>query len=958
MKKIWLALLACMTFICVALATTSCSFGEQQKTAFNECYLEEIVLGEPIMLDEYVNPELTDDYTLILTCDETQQERDLKKLGQWTTDYPGVYTLTYTVNSGEYKGTISTKINVIIPEATWQYSRPILAFRAGDTMEFSYLKRMLNLMVKSYYPYEFFVKTVMFDGERTDVSDSNNYTFPQEGEYTFTFAVKTEDGQELTADQTISVRPQQVLAEGAEEWMKENNITAYDYTYIAPDGTVSLDAGYYNTIIKDNVPYIAFNGENGEGYGDNTYMMVDFTGKNLPQVAFFCDEVTSSYTDGKNGILVTNGITNNAGTDYFRDALNMSRLTIFGPYKVNFPEFDNRGRLLADGSVADPIPMAYHALSATDSYRYIVGIEDANSASVTIRILLINLTTYERVFDYKNTLTSSSGNGALKDLDLTDYYKGSIVLYGRYGLRSQFDKVYMPITDIDDIYELDEAAPFKSSYKKQYNLNAKANVSDYIDIPESEYEFKVFAPNGEEVAVAADGTFAYTMSGKYRLYFDPKQENVRPSSISVRVMYDLENEVPADYYEKEGVFISFEDTGVKTNDNKKFVNEGSYSVFNYSMNGKYETISVYVSKSFMDFVYLASEVRGISFEVYSNIAVTYKLKPVSAKTPVAQDYTGEIAAETWTTITLSRELMMRNYDIYKSASFSIAVEFVPTEGEKFHKQEGIYLDNVQLLLSDPQISNGAEKWMEENNVIIHGVDSFDKNLQVEMQAGSYSKEWYNLENDDLAYIGYQGNYGANSYVVADFTGKNVPQMAFFVENITASLTDGEQGVYVHTGMIKKTGALVSDTDGGRITFFGPNKMVYCRPDADGRVGLQYGAKAWDPTGAIKDSTGTPSPLSIRGLEDGVHYRYVAGIKSAAAGKIVLELLLINLDTKTEVVHYEVNISGNWITDEYLSHANIVMYGRFNEAITLDKVYAVYENIGTVYAIDKVAEAIG
>ena len=563
MKKIWLAILASLTFSSLAIGATSCdmlggsSVEDSTKLMFNEGYLEEIVLGEPIMLDEYVDPLLTDDYTATLICDETGEERDLKTMGQWTTDRPGTYTIIYTVNSGEYAGTISTQVNVVVPNVSWQYSNPTLVYRAGDTMFFNALKRSLNLVVKSYYDYEFFLKSVSYNAQKEYLTGMNSYTFPEEGTYTFTFGVKTEDGQTMTADQKITVRPQQVLAPGAEEWMEENNITTYDYTYVSPDGQVSLDAGYYNTIVKDNVPYIAFNGEEGVGYDAGTYVMADFTGKNLPQVAFFCDEVTPSYTDGKKGILVTNGITNNNGTDYYGTKLNMSRLTIWGPNKVSFPEFDNRARMLATGSEAEPFPISYHALSETDQYRYIVGIEDAASNYVVIRMLLINLTTMERVCDYSQRLTNSSGIGAL-DLP-ADYFQGSIVLYGRYGQKTKLDKVYLPIQGIGSIYDLDQAASFKDSFTKQYDLNAMANVADYINIPEGDYEFTVMDPDGLQVEIDANGNFTYTKSGTYRIFFDPMQENVRASAVSVRVMYDLENPLAEDFLEIEGAIAGFDD---------------------------------------------------------------------------------------------------------------------------------------------------------------------------------------------------------------------------------------------------------------------------------------------------------------------------------------------------------------------------------------------------------------
>ena len=952
MKKIWLTLLACLTFLCLAMGAASCdAFGgskvEGPKLEFNEMYLQEITLGDPIMLDEYIDPLFTDDYTAILTCDETGEERDLKMMGQWTTDRPGTYTLTYTVNSGELAGTISTKIQVVVQKVTWQYSRPTLVYRAGDTMYFASFKRNLNLLVKSYYNYEFFVKSVSYNEQKELLSGMNSYTFPEEGTYTFTFGIKTEDGQELLGEQKVSVRAQQVLAEGAEEWMEENNITAHDYTYISPNGQVKLDGGYFNnSIVNDNVPYVAFNGEEGVGYGVGTYMMVDFTGKNLPQVAFFCDEVTSSYTDGKRGILVTNGITGNDGTDFYGTKLNMSRLTVFGPYKASFPEFDNRGRMIATGAEADPFPISYHALSATDQYRYIVGIQDASSAHVTLRILLINMTTLERVCDYTQKLNNSSGVGALELSD--DYFTGSIVLYGRYGLKTQFDKVYMPIVGLGDIYDLDQAATFKDSYKVQYDLHANANVADYIDIPDSEYEFKVFNPNGEEVEIDENGNFSYDMSGKYRLYYDPKTEGLRAAAISVRVLYDLENELPADYLEKEGAIVGFDDWNFITNTKKDFISEGSQSLEYYTINSKNGSITIHISKSFMDFVFLSRKVDGITFDVFTPKAVTYKIADQGRADKLFMDYTGKIDAEVWTTLTITREMCMANYEVYKDKTYSLAIELMPED--KFFAREVLYIDNIQLKLNEatPTISSGAQSFMSTNNMVAYGYESINDNLSANLYAGIYTGEWNKIQNDDVPYIAYRGSYGAGSYVVADFTGKNVPQLAFFVKNITSSLTDGQAGFYVHTGMVKKNGEAVSPHDGGRVTFFGPNKMVYARPDAEGRVGPQYGYQTANPVN---------SPLSINGLEEGVHYRYVVGIKSAQAGQLVVEQLLINLDNNTEVVKYETRITGNWITEDYIS-GNIVMYGRYNTAITIDKIYAVYTGVSDIKSIDKVSEILG
>lgn len=945
MKKIWMMILACMTFLCLGLVA-SCA--PTPKLAFNEGYLEEVLLGDPIMLDEYIDPALTDDYTAILTCDETGEDRDLKMLGQWTTDKPGTYTLTYTVNSGEYKGTVTAKIKVVAPDVEWQYSRPTLVYRAGDTMEFNLLKRNLNLLVKSYYDYTFYVKSVQVNGVVTDVSNQTSYTFKEEGEHVVTFAIKTEDGQELSANQKITVRPQQVLAEGAAEWMEENNITTYDYTYVSPDGKVNLDAGYYNnSFLKDNVPYIAFNGENGEGYGANTYVMVDFTGKNLPQVAFFCDEVTSSLTDGKNGIYFQNGTSLNDGS--FWSELDASRLTIFGPNKVSYAEFDNKGRMLALGSVADPCAMSYNALSDEDSYRYIIGFSSVSANAVTARILLVNLTTGERVFDFTQRMTtyvSTSGNTNLNLSD--DYFKGSIVLYGRYGIATEFDKVYMPITGISDIYELDVAAEFKKNYNAQCDLNTVAHVEDYIDIPATDYKFTVVDPEGQEVDVTAEGYFTYEKSGTYRLFFDPNEEGVRASSITVRVMYDLSSEFAADYFEKEDVIMSAGGTGLNVNKSSEYIKEGSQSILYYTVNGTGGNgLTVYVSKKFMNFVFLSRAVKGITFDIYSPIAVDYKLNNEGRADKLLMDYTGFIPAETWTTLTVTYEMCMKNYEVYKDKSYSLGICLY---GADFASRSGVYVDNIKLIVdtTEATVADEAKAFMDKNNITAYGHTSIDGNLQVKLQEGRYQNEWTSIANDDVPYVAYEGDYGAGSYVVVDFTGKNVPQLCFFVQDITSSLVDGKAGLYVHTGMVKKNGEISSLHDAGRVTFLGPNKIEYSRPDSDGRVGPQHGYQTSNPVN---------SPLSVSGLEDGVHYRYVIGIKSAKVGRVVLEQILINLDNKEKAVSYETTITGSWLTADYIS-GNIVMYGRYNTAITLDKIYAVYENVSDAYAIDKVSEVIG
>jgi hypothetical protein len=316
-----------------------------------------------------------------------------------------------------------------------------------------------------------------------------------------------------------------------------------------------------------------------------------------------------------------------------------------------------------------------------------------------------------------------------------------------------------------------------------------------------------------------------------------------------------------------------------------------------------------------------------------------------------EDYTGTIPAETWTTITLSRELMDKNYNTYKSASYIIALSLTSATG--FAATDQVYIDNIQLLVdSEPTTDVDALMFMASNNMTAYGYKEINANMSATLYRGFYhgnpTEGGGGMTYNDVPYIAYNGNYGAGNYVVVDFTGKNIPQLCFFVKEITNSLIDGKAGLYVHTGMTLPNGDQAAGVhDAGRVTYLGPNKIEYGYVNSTGRVGPQYGYMTNNPVN---------SPMSVNGLVDGVHYRYVVGIKSAKAGEIVLQQLLINLDTNTEEVRYETKFTGSWITEDYIS-GNIVMYSRYNVNTTLDKIYPVYSNVTDINNIDKVNEGL-
>ena len=72
----------------------------------------------------------------------------------------------------------------------------------------------------------------------------------------------------------------------------------------------------------------------------------------------------------------------------------------------------------------------------------------------------------------------------------------------------------------------------------------------------------------------------------------------------------------------------------------------------------------------------------------------------------------------------------------------------------------------------------------------------------------------NDDGDDVpsfvnqSYFAIDGNYGLGDFIAFDFTGKNMPEVAFFAKNYDGSMyADGtsKQGIVVYTGITAYNG---------------------------------------------------------------------------------------------------------------------------------------------------------
>ena len=191
-----------------------------------------------------------------------------------------------------------------------------------------------------------------------------------------------------------------------------------------------------------------------------------------------------------------------------------------------------------------------------------------------------------------------------------------------------------------------------------------------------------------------------------------------------------------------------------------------------------------------------------------------------------------------------------------------------------------------------------------------------------------------------SYLSYDGNYGMNDYIAFDFTGKNMPEIAFFAKNYNDTMyyEEGKQGVVVYTGITTYDGQdapINLDKPNGTFINYGFPYMI------------QNAANGAFTRGAFADSQ-----LGRANLVDGTHYRVIMGFTEyAEAGGIELKWCLYNLDTNT-VVEESSMATWNFFTGSEAAVNNmtvedlvgsIVLYGKFGTELTIDKLYGVYEN---------------
>jgi hypothetical protein len=296
--------------------------------------------------------------------------------------------------------------------------------------------------------YVFFYKDEA--GNQFDV-EGESFTITQSGNYTFWYS----DGVNLCASYSVFVGN---FSDAIMDWIKTDKLNIYGVEELTEDHGATLKAGsileganYYgpNAGNKIDQAYLAIDGE----YGLGDYLVLDFTGKNMPEVAFFAQNYNNSmyYPDGnKQGVVVMSGITEWNGA-LKQDLLNGSKqVAIDSPFMV-----ENAIDTWFVRNTVQDSKLGRANLEDGRQYRVIMGFAKYDSASIQLQWALYDRATGEKLEEQTiNTWNFFNGGTHAKIQNMTyDSLVGSIVLYGKFGTTTKIDKIYSVYqdTNINDV---------------------------------------------------------------------------------------------------------------------------------------------------------------------------------------------------------------------------------------------------------------------------------------------------------------------------------------------------------------------------------------------------------------------------------------------------------------------------------------------------------------------------
>ena len=755
--------------------------------------------------------------------------------------------------------------------------------------------------------------------------------------------------------------------------------------------------------------YLAFDGN----YGFNDYFVADFTGKNMPTLAFFANNYDNSifYGDGtKNGVVVATGLTWPDGrlftesVAYCTTVFNGKGLCMWGPHMIysTAKNVNPQGVLLH--SNVENVAIGRENLVAGKQYRVIMGMKPgADRRAITLVYVLYDLDNNVIVEKGEYTTYNFFENDWANAGQTRDQFcQGSIVAYGHFGTTTVLDTVHgiYEDTTIEAISrELGMVETYNTTidgdsvtlgtgalgspsdgyvgpsandngYQAYYALNGDYSFDDYVvfdftgkNMPEvaffaRDYDSFMYAENGgKHGVVVASGVMAWDgsgysslgsnctkvcVSGPYMADYNGADANGGNLMDAFSANLARANLVDGTQYriimgftkgtDSRAITLKYMLYNLTTNTVVETKSQTSWNLFNNVFTESRDTLhgSIVLYGKFNNVTTTIDKIHGVFEnttieEIKDQLAIDQKtvvfknwdgedLQTVQVATGAIPVYTGvtptksaDYVCSSYTFAGWDREIVAVTGDTVYTATFT----GVKRSSVSVSTSKPVTLDG-KVTLGAGGIGDGASYTTGQNN-------------------GGYV---------DQSYIAFDGNYGLNSYVAFDFTGKNMPEVAFFAKNYNNSMyAEGtsKQGIVVVTGITTWDGADIAEVNKDK-----PNGTYI-------NYGFPYMIqKASD--GGFCDGAFAKSELGRANLVDGTHYRVIMGF-TGSGNAITLNWYLYNLDTKA-VVEQSSMTTWNFFTGSNAQVGNmtindlsgsIVLYGKFGVDCTLDQVHGVFTN---------------
>ena len=818
-------------------------------------------------------------------------------------------------------------------------------------------------------------------------------------------------------------------------------------------GSLSSAYDYLDPTESADQAFIAYDGN----YGFNDYFVADFTGKNMPMLAFFAngyDKSVFSYGGtSKNGVVVATGLTESDGRLYTlfdengddpqvsTSIFNGKGLCVLGPHMIYHTIGGANGSDSAIGGVlasntAKNLALGRANLVNGKHYRIIMGFKpgsDTSNKAIKLVYVLYDLDSDQIVETFEQDTYNFFATGWANAGQTRDQFcSGSIVAYGYFAATTVLDKVYDIYEDTDiatiskslnmkEIYyhsakEICTTAPSINAdeivlkagslgttdnnnsggyggpnanddgYQEYLALNGDYSFDDYVvfdftgkNMPEvaffaRNYDDSMYRENGGKYGVVvASGVMTWNgsgysalgngtnvhVSGPYMGYFasaaDGTGGNLMGAFSSQLARANLADNT---HYRIIMGFTTATDSRVITL---------KYLLYNLDEDSIVEEIS---KDTWALFANIFSDGRDT---LHGSVVLYGKFKNVT--TTIDKIY-GMYEDTTISNILVAlgmnkRTVRFNNYDGSELLSVGVTVGVTPEytgctptrEGDAVYSEYTFNgWDREITAVTGDTTYTATFVGTKRSDVSLNNVSVNGEGVVLGYQ-GLAAGWTYTGPNDNeyihQSYLAFDGNYGFNDYVVFDFTGKNMPSVAFFAKNYNDSMYyqyGNKQGIVVLSGLTWWDGQLHTGylSQAKEVALSGP-RMVNINDNAGAAVNAKLNFQGATVTIGTSGKTSTTDLLLGRAnLVDGTKYRIIMGMKAGSeAGRVTLVYNLYTLDASGNMTLAESFTGSTWnymsnSADQLYSGA-IMLYGHFGTNTNIDKVWGVFEDT-TVSAI--------